>query len=124
MRRFISTAILGVLCSIFWTAAYSQGSELDPTILSPDIFSTVLENDAVRVIQTNIVDGMKPAIHAHPDRVEILVTDCTWVDEGVEGKEVEETSRAGDVFWAEATTHGGDVIHVRQPCTLLEVELK
>jgi len=107
VRRFISTAILGVLCSIFWTGAYSQRSDLDPTILSPDIFSTVLENDAVRVIQTNIVDGMKPAIHAHPDRVEILVTDCTWVDEGIEGKEVEETSRAGDVFWAEATTHGG-----------------
>ena len=104
MRKLTSTTILGVVCSVCWTGALSQGNELAPTVLSPDIFRTVLVNNAVRVIQTHVVDGMKPAIHAHPDRVEILVTDCTWVEKEVEGKEVEETFRAGGVFWAEATT--------------------
>lgn len=124
MRKFLVTTIIGGICSVIWIGGFSEENDLDPTVLSPDIFKTVLENDEVRVIQTTVVNGMTPAIHAHPDRVEILVTDCTWVDKTAEKDEVEETFRAGDVFWAEATTHGGDVFHVRQPCTLLEVELK
>jgi len=92
--------------------------------LSPDIYSTVMENDAVRVIQVDATDGNQTAVHSHPNRVVIYVTDCTWIEAMDDGKVVEESFKAGDVIWEEATTHGGDVNHVREPCTLLEVELK
>jgi len=104
--------------------AFSQQGNLDPTLLSPEIYETVMENDQVRVIRVTATDGNQAAIHSHPDRVLVYVDDCTWLNSKDDGTIAEWSNRAGDVVWKQATTHGGNVTHVRETCTLLEVELK
>ena len=124
MKTNIGWLMASVFGLFILSSAFSQQGSLDPTVLSPEIYETVMENDQVRVIRVTATDGNQPAIHSHPDRVVVYVDDCTWVNSVDDGSVAEESYRAGDVLWEQATTHGGDVNHVRETCTLIEVELK
>lgn len=122
--RLVSVSCLGVLAGLGLSNALSQQRGLDPTVVSPDIYTTVLENDSVRVIKVTARNGSTPQMHSHPDRVVVNLNDCTWLSLSEEGSLEEENYSAGAVSWELSVTHGGQENRVRETCELLEIEIK
>ena len=120
----IGVAVLSAIVTLGISKGVAEQPNLDPTVVAPEEFTTVLENERVRVVRVNVVDGGKPARHAHPDRVVVFVNHCTWLETSDEGSVLEETYAAGEVSWQEATIHESYPTRVKSTCELLEVELK
>lgn len=124
LPRYLATSAITALITLVASAAFSQRSILDPTVVSPDIYKTEFENSMVRVIRVTASNGSTPAQHSHPDRVVININQCTWLETKDDGSVAEETYAAGAVTWEGSVTHGGQVNRVKETCELLEVELK
>jgi hypothetical protein len=123
-RTIVLATGVGLIVGLSVQEALSQRSNLDPTVLAPDIYESVFENDKVRVIKVTARDGSNSPIHSHPDRVLVYLRDCIWILENEDGAREEYPIDAGAIVWAEATTHGGQTNHVVDTCELFEVELK
>jgi len=124
VSEYLLAASVAIFFALGISSAVPQEQSLDPTVVAPEEFMTVYENDRIRVVRVIVVDGSKPAQHSHPDRVVIFLNQCTWIEVGDDGSIVEETYAAGAVLWQEATMHGNDANQVKDTCELLEVELK
>jgi len=120
----ILVAVVSAIITLGLSSGFAQQPSLDPTVVAPEEFTTVFENERVRVVRVIVVDGSKPARHSHPDRVVVFVNQCTWIETGDDGSVVEETYAAGAVSWQEGTIHESYPNRVRDTCELLEVELK
>jgi hypothetical protein len=121
---YVVVAALSALATLGLSEGFAQQSNLDPTVVAPEEFATVLENERIRVVRVIVVDGTKPARHSHPDRVVIFVNQCTWIETDDDGSIFEETYAAGEVSWQEAIIHESYPNRVKDTCELLEVELK
>ena len=121
---YVVVAALSALITLGLSNGFAQPSILDPVVVAPDEFSTVLENDRVRVVRVVVVDGSRPARHSHPGRVVIFLSQCTWIETSDDGAAMEETYEAGAVSWQEAIIHESYPNRVKDTCELLEVELK
>ena len=114
---------LGIL--LFGAAvAFAQSAALDPVMLAPHIYETVLENESVRVLKVTDRNGQTPPLHSHPDRVAVFLSPCAWMEESETGGRSMESYRLGDAIWLERETHGGVTSNVIQECSILEIELK
>jgi len=122
-NRFVAAAVF-VLMVLGLFDVFAQELNIDPTVVAPEEFMTVFENDRVRVVRVIVVDGTRPARHSHPDRVVIFVSPCTWLETADDGSIEEEPYPAGAVSWQEAITHESYPNQVKETCELLEVELK
>ena len=60
---FVCGSLCGVTATIA-TMAVAQ-AELDPLILSPELYTARVENDFVRVYEYRIKPGVKDPVHAH-----------------------------------------------------------
>jgi hypothetical protein len=121
---YFVVAALSAIATLGLSNGFAQQPTLDPTVVAPEEFTTVLENERVRVVRVIVVDGGKPARHSHPDRVVIFVNQCTWIETGEDGSVLEETFTAGEVSWQQAIIHESYPNRVKDTCELLEVELK
>ena len=117
-------ATFGLILILGIAVASAQSPALDPVNVAPHIFTTVLENDRVRVIKVTERTGETPPLHSHPDRVLVYLSPCAWLEETVDGQKGMQSFRLGDVQWALADTHGGKTSTVVQECSILEIELK
>ena len=45
----------------------------DAVSIAPDVYSVVVENDRVRVLEVRMQPGGSSAMHAHPDTVVVMV---------------------------------------------------
>ena len=127
MRRvssYIVVAAVSVIVTLGLSSGFTQQPNLDPTVVAPEEFTTVFENERVRVVRVIVVDGFKPARHSHPDRVVVFVSPCIWIETTDDGSVIEEHFVAGEVSWQDATIHGSYPNRVKDTCELLEVELK
>ncbi len=97
---------------------------LDPVKVAPHIFAEVINNERVRVIQQTIRNGEFQPVHGHPDRVQVYLQSCAWLERDADGKEQMQLFRIGEVHWAAADTHGGRTAAVVQECKIIEIELK
>lgn len=127
MKKSSSHLSFAVSCTLV-TMVVANGStqqvSLDPTVVAPEEFVTVFENDRVRAVRVKVVDGTRPPRHAHPDRLVVFVTGCTWMETAEDGSHVEDFFPAGAVSWQEAVVHESYPNQVRETCELIEVELK
>ena len=124
VTRFVVVAALSAIVTLGLSKGIAEQSNLDPTFVAPEEFTTALENERVRVVRVNVLDGSQPARHSHPDRVVIFVNECTWLEASNDGSVLEETYSAGEVSWQEATIHESYPNRMKDTCELLEVELK
>ncbi|HVS12850.1 MAG TPA: nuclear transport factor 2 family protein [Thermoanaerobaculia bacterium] len=83
------------------TAALAQ----DPVELSPRMYSVLLENEHVRVLDFRAEPGEKEPMHSHPAHVVYVLADgkVRLTTKGGEAEEIE--SKAGTAVWADALTH-------------------
>ena len=121
---YVVVAALSAIITLVLSKGFAQQPSLDPTVVAPEEFTTVLENERVRIVRVIVVDGSEPARHSHPDRVVIFVNQCTWIETGDDGSVLEETFTAGEVSWQQAIIHESYPNRVKDSCELLEVELK
>ncbi len=94
----------------------------DPTIVSPDLYRVVFDNDRVRVLEYRDRPGDRTGAHRHPDSVMVTLTSFRRRI-GAGGREVEVDLPAGQVRWLDAQEHGGENIG-DTPTHSIFVELK
>ena len=122
---YLLAVVLSALVTLGLSNGYARESTLDPTIVAPEEFVTVFENERVRAVRVTVVDGGMPARHSHPDRLVVFLTQCTWLETADDGSVVEEAYAVGSVSWQQAVIHDGNSPNrVKETCDLLEVELK
>ena len=120
--RIFSVIFILVLPAL--AAAQQQADHTDPAEVSPDIYTVLLENEHVRVLEYLIEPGEKEAWHTHPPKVSYIVSGGTLriTTEGGNSFVVDEDS--GDTAWMGAVgLHFGENIGTT-PVRLVFVEIK
>ena len=119
-------AVVGVFVAGFWLGgrvAYTQQS-LDPLVVDPQHYHLDFENEFVKVIRCHIGPHEKVAMHHHPVGSVILsVTDQNLNQTAPDGTRSEAHHKAGEVLWAEPTTHLGEN-YTDKPYEYVRVDIK
>ncbi len=121
--RILVAAMLGVAVGSGVTMSYAQSRVLDPAVVAPHIFEVVLENESVRVLRVTDRNGETQPLHSHPERVIVHLSPCAWIVEEDDGEVRMESHKFGDVYWAQALTHGGRTSNVVEECRWVEIEI-
>ncbi len=77
----------------------------DSVSVAPDVYSVMLENARVRVLEIRTKPGQSSEIHSHPDMVLYAVTDCDWRLGSDSGDPVDVHIPQGDSMFLDAVTH-------------------
>jgi uncharacterized RmlC-like cupin family protein len=94
----------------------------DPTCTDPDKYTTIFENDRVRVLEYRDTPGAKTHPHRHPDSVMYTLSKFhrrLYLDDGNRDVAME----PGNVSWLPAQTHIGENIGATDTHVIF-VELK
>ena len=78
---------------------------IDPVIVSPDHYKTLLENDSVRVVEMNLGAGQQDELHSHPAETVYFISGSKVRIRLTDGNVVEAEVPDGHVMWNEAWTH-------------------
>lgn len=98
----------------------------DAARMQPAAYKVALENARLRVLEYTSRPGMGvcgQGMHSHPAHLTVVLTDARVRVKLPDGKVIEDSNRAGDVFWSEAETHEVENVSGRNVRALL-VELK
>src|SRR5262245_30895854 len=77
----------------------------DSISVAPGIYSVMLENARVRVLEIRTKPGQSSSLHSHPDMVLYAVTNCDWRLGSESGESVDVRISQGDTLFLEAVTH-------------------
>jgi len=106
------------------TIAQQRVDHIDPAVVSPDIYTILLENEHVRVLEYEIMPGEKEAWHTHPPKVAYIVSggELRITPEGADSFVVQENS--GNAAWMGAVgRHIGENVGTT-PIRIVLVEIK
>ena len=89
---------------------------IDPVEVSPDNYKTLLENDAIRVVEMTLPAGAKDEVHSHPNETVYFITGGKVKIHLEDGNVVDAELPDGHVMYNEAWTHqvenvGSTVVH-------------
>jgi quercetin dioxygenase-like cupin family protein len=95
----------------------------DAVAAAPDIYTVLLENERVRVLDVRGQPGARSPLQSHPDSVMHALTEGTILVTSEAGETDRAEVKAGATFWTPASTHsienvGADSVH------FIRVELK
>lgn len=96
---------------------------LDPVKVDPKHFKVVLENDRVRVLHSTGEPHGKIAMHEHPARVTVYLTNLHNRNTTPDGKTQETDRKKGDATWSSAQKHSSENLEDK-PNETIQVELK
>lgn len=122
MKKWLYLGI-GLTIGVSATSMSGRLASADPVQVSPQLYKVRFENDRVRVLEYRLPPGQKEAMHMHPPRVVYELSDSTLRMTGADGKTVENSGKAGEVFWGEATSHAVENLGT-EDVRALAVELK
>ena len=77
----------------------------DAVKVAPHVYTPVLENARVRVLEIKTKPGETSELHSHPDMVLYAVTNCDWKLTGPDGESMEARIPQGATIFLDATTH-------------------
>jgi quercetin dioxygenase-like cupin family protein len=106
------------------SVAQQQPDHTDPTQVSPEKYTVLLENEHVRVVEYVIKPGEKDAWHTHPPKVSYIVSGgkLRITPEGADSFVVDENS--GNAAWMGALgRHFGENVGTT-PIRIVLVEIK
>lgn len=72
----------------------------DPTRVSPEVYSTRLENEHVRVLEIRLSPGSRDQVHSHPDEALLFLNPARVRITLSNGQVVEKEVAAGEVMSA------------------------
>lgn len=96
---------------------------LDAVKVDPKHFKVVLENDRVRAVRSTGDPHGKLALHEHPARVTVYLTDLHNRSTMPDGKTEESNRKKGDVVWSAAQKHTSENLSDK-PNESIQIELK
>ena len=102
-------------------AEEASGESLDATVVEPEHYATVLENDDVRVLRITYAADDESALHSHPNAVLVSLTDGESELILEDGTKREANFKAGSAVWHPGETHHGKA---HTALDLILVELK
>lgn len=119
---FIPTAWLELFWRIFTIMVEEDTFEEDPVLTNPDHYSTIFENDFVRVLEYIDDPGESTTPHVHPNSVMVTLSDFQRrLSTGAGDRDV--NLPAHQVLWLPAQRHSGENIGKTETHTIL-IELK
>jgi hypothetical protein len=77
----------------------------DAVQVAPHVYTVVLENDKVRVLDTKTDAGASSDMHSHPNMVGYAISDCSWDLTGPDGTTARVEVPAGATFYLDAVEH-------------------
>jgi quercetin dioxygenase-like cupin family protein len=95
----------------------------DTLLVNADSVHLKLENDRVRVLQSNLQPGGKEKMHSHPSYVIYVIKGGRVRIHNADGKTSETDVKAGDVIFRDPVTHWAENIGTTEIAEIL-VELK
>src|SRR5436190_24226742 len=95
----------------------------DPVKVDPKHYSTVFENNDVRVLRIHYAPGEKSVMHSHPDSVIVFLEDQKAKMTHPDGKSEEVSGKKGDAVFSPAGAHLPENIG-SDPIDVILVELK
>jgi beta-alanine degradation protein BauB len=95
----------------------------DPVSVNPGSVKVVFENEQIRVLRARYAPHQKGAMHSHPSRVVVCITDMHVMVTSATGTTQELRSKAGESRWSEPVTHSAENLE-DTPFEVVEVELK
>jgi quercetin dioxygenase-like cupin family protein len=96
---------------------------LDPVKVDPKHFKVVLENDRVRVLRSTGDPHGKLAMHEHPARVTVYLTELHNRSTTPDGKTQDTDRKKGEVTWSAAQKHSSENLGDK-PTVNIQIELK
>jgi quercetin dioxygenase-like cupin family protein len=118
------TIVVFFLALAAYATAQRKPEHIEVTEVSPDIYTVLLENEHVRVLEYLIEPGVKEAWHTHPPKVSYIISGgmLRITTEGGDSFVVDEES--GNTAWMGATgRHFGENIGTT-PIRIVLVEIK
>jgi len=95
----------------------------DPVSVNPGSVKVAFENEQIRVLHARYAPHQKGAMHSHPSRVVVCITDMHVMVTSATGATQELRNKAGDSRWFEPVTHSAENLE-DTPFEVVEVELK
>jgi beta-alanine degradation protein BauB len=95
----------------------------DPVSVSPGAVKVAFENEQIRVLHARYAPHQKLAMHSHPSRVVVYITDMHALVTSARGEAQELRYKAGDSRWSEPATHSVENLE-DTPFEIVEIELK
>jgi quercetin dioxygenase-like cupin family protein len=95
----------------------------DPVKLSPKMYTVLLENDQVRVLEFRCKPGEKEPMHSHPVAVAYSLTASKFRSAARDGQTAEGEAKPGTAVWADAVTHSWECLGPGEQRTII-TELK
>jgi len=106
MKRSITIGVVGAIgvlaAGVLWTALGHTEPAPNPRL------QVKFENDRVRVLELHLRPGEREQQHTHPQYVLYALTDYRVRNTKADGTVQIFDRKAGDVFWGEPVTHGGE----------------
>lgn len=105
-------------------AAQTPAEEIDPVVVSPDMYKVLLENEHVRVVEYEIPPGQKDNWHTHPAKVSYIVAGGSLKITPEQGESFIVEEKTGSTTWFEAVgKHFGENVG-QTPIRIVFVEIK
>ena len=120
----LSVLILWTALSLSNANAADAVESLDPTVVSPDMYTVLFENEHVRVVEYKIGPGERDNWHAHPPKVSYVVEAGRLQITTAAGESFAVGEERGSVRWLGTVgRHFGENIGER-PVRIMFVEVK
>jgi quercetin dioxygenase-like cupin family protein len=121
MKTITSLVVVAAVAalSMFLRVALAQ----DTLLVNADSVHLKLENDRVRVLESNLQPGGKEKMHSHPSYVIYVIKGGRVRIHNADGKTSETDLKAGDVIFRDPVTHWAENIGTTEIDEIM-VELK
>lgn len=121
-----SLMVISLFLAAISSAASAQtpAEEIDPVVVSPDMYKVLLENQHVRVVEYEVLPGQKDNWHTHPAKVSYIVAGGSLRITPEQGESFIVEEKTGSTTWFEAVgKHFGENVG-QTPVRIVFVEIK
>ncbi len=100
-----------------------KGKLTDPLEVASNVYTLVMENEHVRVLDARFSPGAKAAMHYHPNHVVYVLTDGRLKITTPDGKSVNVNLTTGQAIWMQIGRHAAENVGKAEAHNLV-IELK
>jgi beta-alanine degradation protein BauB len=82
-----------------------KGKSIDPLQVAGNVYTLVMENERVRVLDARFKPGARAAMHSHTDHVFYVLNDAKLKITMPDGQSTDVDLKAGQAIWMQAGQH-------------------
>ncbi len=95
----------------------------DPLQVAGNVYSLIMENEYVRVLDARFKPGDKALMHSHPNHVVYVLSDGKLKITAPDGKNMDVDLKAGQAIWMPVGQHAAENVGKREAHNVV-IELK